>query len=190
MVLRAHAARHSNRRPIPRRQVVRQRIRRKEPKSGVFVTDRWFECTLQRAIVRRDEYMPARQDLEQVRVDRRADCHPQVQRFRNLPGKTFCGRFTQLKSPAGQFLLATFVEQRHDFTGRRAQRTFDGDGIGGHGAYLPIQNRLKMTPRRSSAVNSPVISPSACWARRSSSAKSSRAGSMPSTTLRAAATCS
>ena len=40
--------------------------------------------------------------------------------------------------------------------------------------HLPIQNRAKISPSRSSAVNSPVIKESGRWARRNSSAKSSR----------------
>ena len=41
--------------------------------------------------------------------------------------------------------------------------------------HLPMQKVLKIAPSRSSAVVVPVISPSACWAWRSSSASSSPA---------------
>ena len=44
------------------------------------------------------------------------------------------------------------------------------------GAHLPMQNRLKITPSRSSALTSPVIVESDCCAPRSSSAKSSSGG--------------
>ena len=48
---------------------------------------------------------------------------------------------------------------------------------GGHGCppYLPMQKLEKITPSRSSEVNSPVISLSAFCARRSSSASKSSA---------------
>ena len=46
------------------------------------------------------------------------------------------------------------------------------DDIGA--AYLPIQNREKISPNKSSALNSPVMAPSACCASRSSSAITSR----------------
>ena len=55
--------------------------------------------------------------------------------------------------------------------------------------YFPIQKRLNITPRRSSAVNSPVIAASDCCARRSSSANSSSAGSTPATISCAAQMC-
>src|ERR1022692_3291357 len=41
--------------------------------------------------------------------------------------------------------------------------------------YLPMQKLPNIWPNRSSLVNSPVISPSACCARRKSSANNSRA---------------
>ena len=41
--------------------------------------------------------------------------------------------------------------------------------------YLPMQNELKIRPSKSSLVKAPVISPSASWARRRSSASSSPA---------------
>jgi hypothetical protein len=41
--------------------------------------------------------------------------------------------------------------------------------------YLPMQKLLKISPSRSSAVNLPVISSKANWARRSDSAASSPA---------------
>ena len=47
----------------------------------------------------------------------------------------------------------------------------------GRSAYLPMQKLEKIAPSRSSALNSPVISDRACWARRSSSATSSPARS-------------
>lgn len=76
------------------------------------------------------------------------------------------------------------------FCGKNQIGFAEGFGLCRNARYFPIQKRLKITPSRSSAVNSPVISPSACWARRSSSANSSSAGRMPSTTWRAAETCS
>jgi len=41
--------------------------------------------------------------------------------------------------------------------------------------YLPMQKLLKISPSKSSLLNSPVISPNASCARRNSSAKSSKA---------------
>lgn len=38
----------------------------------------------------------------------------------------------------------------------------EGFGLRRNAHYFPIQNRLKITPSRSSAVNSPVISPNDC----------------------------
>ncbi len=53
---------------------------------------------------------------------------------------------------------------------RRRSRATGLARPGPAGNYLPMQNRLKIAPSRSSAETSPVISPSALPARRSSSA--------------------
>lgn len=82
-------------------------------------------------------------------------------------GNTYCRIATEHtsllhnKKPAFKRVYWGFTEQ----LGRRR-----------NARYFPMQKRLKMTPSKSSAVNSPVISPSDCCARRNSSANSSSAG--------------
>ena len=57
-------------------------------------------------------------------------------------------------------------------------------------AHLPMQNRLNISPSKSSGVNLPVSADRAWWARRHSSANISNAGSVWLSNAKACATCS
>lgn len=71
-----------------------------------------------------------------------------------------------------QHLVRRHVRTFYPRTGSRHCR---GHTAGRVSDYLPMQKLPKISPSRSSAVNSPVISPNACWAARRSSASNSPA---------------